>query len=297
MQIPISFELEYRGRDADDQVIDFYDVSQALLGFQRSLALTTHLVLNREIITQAPALRGARILCSPPEDGSWKIKAMVVLTSAYALTTTPKDTMLGNVVLSVYDYVVSESLGVHVDYNKSIGQLYEENELKQSDLQKIEEHHVDSLIEKCSTAITEMHRPISKNETAEVAQIRSIVGGREMTVAVPLSIETYHYIHEAFEADAPEVIEGRVSSYNSNTFKGRIFVFEEGRPVAFELSNACRTDSSVQLVVASLSVNAVREYNNEWSTVYCKVIRVTTRSGHLKRYIILEISHEPIPES
>lgn len=292
----VDFELKFGGGDTERHIIDFYDVSQALLGFQRSLALTTHLVLNHEIITQAPALKGARIYCSPPEDGSWKVNAMIILSGAYALTTAPKDTPLGNIVHSVYDYVVSESLGVHVDYDMSLGQLYEEAEANKVEIPRIEQHDVDSLIEKCSTAITEIHRPIFKNDSAERAQITSSVNGQKRPIGVPLDIVTYSYIKESFEADTPEIVEGRVSSYNSNTYKGRVYVAEEGRPVAFELSPNCRADYPVQLIVASLSANAVRDFRNEWSTVYCKVIRVTTRSGQLKKYFILELAHEPIDD-
>jgi hypothetical protein len=69
----IEITLSFNGGAADKNEINFYDVSQALIGFERSLALTTHLVLNGEIITQAPALKGAEILAIPPTEGSWKL--------------------------------------------------------------------------------------------------------------------------------------------------------------------------------------------------------------------------------
>jgi hypothetical protein len=78
MEELLELTLAYAGSEADNSEIDLYDVAQALIGFQRSLALTTHLVLNDEIITQAPFLKGARILAAPPEEGSWKITALVM---------------------------------------------------------------------------------------------------------------------------------------------------------------------------------------------------------------------------
>ena len=65
MKQVVTFRLSYEGNESDRQQIDLYDVSQALIGFQRSIALTTHLVINREVITQAPFLKGARILAAP----------------------------------------------------------------------------------------------------------------------------------------------------------------------------------------------------------------------------------------
>jgi hypothetical protein len=129
MAAVIPFELSFSGRLAEHQEIDFYDVAEALKGFQRSLALTTHLVLNGEVITQAPSLEGARILLLALEPGSWKATAVVMVgltTALYQLGTAPKDTPLGNLVSSAYDYVISETLGFHVDYDKTLGQQYEE---------------------------------------------------------------------------------------------------------------------------------------------------------------------------
>lgn len=77
----IQFTLSYQGARSDSHEIDLYDVSQALIGLQRSLALTTHLILNKEIITQSPALKGAYIYALPPEEGSWKLTAAIVIAS------------------------------------------------------------------------------------------------------------------------------------------------------------------------------------------------------------------------
>lgn len=100
-------------------------------------------------------------------------------------------------------------------------------------------------------------------------------------------------MREEITSPAIEIIEGKVSSYNSNTFKGRIYVLTEGRSVPFKLDIGCRSDLVVGLVVSSLGVNAVRNTNSEWSTIYCRVLRITTRNGTLKSYKIFEISNTP----
>ena len=74
----VRFTIAFTGNDADENILDLYDISQALVGLQRSLALTTHLILNDEIITQSPALKGARIYSLPAEPGSWKDRKSVV---------------------------------------------------------------------------------------------------------------------------------------------------------------------------------------------------------------------------
>lgn len=291
MQPVVKFCLSYGGNESDNQQIDLYDVSQALIGFQRSIALTTHLVINGEIITQAPALKGARILAAPAKEGSWEIVAALLVGGISAILLAPKDSLLGHIVHSVYDYVLFESLGVHADYEKSIGQMAEEYKRQSGKDLSIEQHKVDSLIEKCTTAITDIHRPISKSETATIAKIITIFPSEKIQVGPELTLETLDYICEEFTGNEPVVIEGRISSYNSNTYKGRIYVATEGRPIPFELEEFCRTNSVIGLVTSSLSASAVKDYENEGSTIYCRVFRNNSRSGHLKRYKIIEVSH------
>ena len=74
----IGFTLSYEGSLADDNEIDLYDLAQGIIGYQRSLALTTSLAINGDIITQAPKLKGARILTAPFQEGSFKIPSWVV---------------------------------------------------------------------------------------------------------------------------------------------------------------------------------------------------------------------------
>ncbi len=292
MSFDIQFALSYTGSNADEHEIDLYDVAYALVGFQRSLALTTHLVLNGEIITQSPSLKGAQIYALPPEDGSWVIKAGVVVSAVYALGTAPSNTPLGHLVHSVYDYVVSESLGFHVDYGKSLGQLFDEQKEKtKSDVPKLRESQVDSLIEKCSFALKEIHRPIYGSSNSAVgASITSTYSGRSKPLRAQFSMDTYNFIRETYVSKRPEVIEGRISSYNSNTFKGRIFVKAEGRPVAFELAENARNDRAVRLITNSLGVSALRDYENSQCTVYCRAFRNTSKAGHLKSFNIVEVS-------
>ena len=59
-----TFTLSYVGSEASHAEIDFYDVARAMLGFQRSLALTVHLVQNGEIITQANDSEIKLLTCS-----------------------------------------------------------------------------------------------------------------------------------------------------------------------------------------------------------------------------------------
>lgn len=285
------FNLSYTGSDADKHEIDFYDVGKALIGFQRSLALTTHLVLNDEVITQSPSLNGARIIALPPEEGSWTFAALIAFgaSAIYKLGTAPKDTPLGNIMHSAYDYVISETLGFHIDYDKSLGQQY--NALKaskQNELPILEQSRFDSVVEKCEVAVKDMHRPIVISETAEEAKITSSFGGKPRQMRNAMNAKTYEYVHTTIEGERPVEFTGRVSSYNINTFKGRIFIARENRPIPFELGDTAHGRRDISAIIDSMRMNA-RSRMPGRGEVTVKAFRRESRSGRLKGLFIVEV--------
>ena len=295
MQYPLVVSLSYKGNLADAHEIELYDVAQGLIGFQRSIALTTHLVLNGEIITQAPALKGAQILGLPAEEGSWKIKAAVVgaaLTGVYHVGTAPRETPLGHLVFSAYDYVLSETMGFHVDYEKSIGQLLEQHK-KQGGAKgdHLSQEKLDSLVEKCMSAVGEMHRPIVKQGTAREASVSARVGSLKFACDALLTKSSYEYLSETLVSELITDYVGRVSSYNTNTYKGRIYVPLLKRPIPFELLGDAKSYACVSLITRSLTVNGqdpkLRNLDDGLVKVY--VYPKTTRTGRIKGFEIVDV--------
>ena len=284
MGFDAEFSLTFDGARAERSEIDLYDVAYALIGFQRSLALTTHLVLNDQIITQSPSLKGAVIVARPPETGSWKIMTglTIVATGLFQLGTAPKDTPIGHLVYSAYDYVVKESLGVHVDFNKSLGQQYEELQAQGFKGHVLTESKMDSLIEKCETAIKEIHRPIFGEETATSANIAAHISGKTLPVGVLLDIGTFDYLRETIRDTSEANLVGRVTSYNSNTFKGRVFVLSEGRPVPFELMPAARGTDALTAITQSLSMNTLYPRNRKLGFFEFSAVPKRSRTGIIK---------------
>jgi hypothetical protein len=285
--VSVKFSLSFEGNEADDNQLDFYDAADALTGFQRSLALTTHLILNGEIITQAPALKGARILIKSPEQGSWKVVTTVgmIMAGAHQLGTAPRDTVLGNLVTSAYDYVINETLGFHVDFDSTLGQQYEDLQRQRRPIApKVSQSQMDSLIEKCESSVKEMHRPIYGSKTAETASITSIYR-RNVTKVAELDADTFDYVNLTMQVEQPITNTGRVSSYNINTYKGRIFLSTESRPIPFDLAENCRDVRSVQAVTESLQRNA-RDRLGADGEITFEAFRFESSTGRLKRLLI-----------
>lgn len=286
--MPVKAEFRFTGAEADRGLIEFYDVAQALIGFERSLAITTHAVINGEVITQAPSLKGARLLVEPPETGSWKIVAAIV-GSVWAAGQASHDSVVGHLMFSAYDYVVSSSLGVHVDFDKSIGQLIEEAKNKNVGFPKLTESRLDSVVEKCEVAIRDMHRPIIKSESAYNAHVNFLLPDGIKPIQAVLDHETYGYISKTEEM--PEAIEvsGFVTSYNVNTYKGRIFTVEDERPIPFEITEEGQNLNNIGLVASSLRSSALARSKGE-GKVYMLARKLVSPSGVIKKYIVFSVS-------
>ena len=146
----LQFTLSFQGNESNKHQMDLYDAALSLIGFQRTLALTTSLMLNGEIITQAPALKNATIMSTPPQQGSWEIIA-TIMVGGYYLLTAPKDSILGNLVYSAYDFVIKESLGFHPKLDESLVVQYEEfhkENHRPKRIAKLKQARLQSLTEK-----------------------------------------------------------------------------------------------------------------------------------------------------
>ncbi|PZP12673.1 MAG: hypothetical protein DI602_08500 [Aliarcobacter butzleri] len=291
--IILNFELSFEGSNSDKHFIDLYDVSEALKGFHRTLALTSHLMLHSEVITRAPFVKDINIFTHPPKEGSWKLIASLAIGGQFLMTglTSSQDTILGHLFFSAYDYVISESLGFNVDYNKTLGQLYLEHN-KDIKLPVITESQLDSVIEKVQDSITEMHRPIYKSNTAELLKIKAFSEDTNFNLSSVIDINSYHYIKENVIDGKIFTVTGVVTSYNSNTYRGRIFISEINRPIPFEFDSSLKKKiNSIKKVLKSLETHALKK---EHLNITMDVKTIKSRNGKLKAYLVQKIWKESL---
>lgn len=102
-------------------------------------------------------------MAAPPKSGSWEIPVLItfLVGAAYKAGTAPKDTPLGHLVRSAYDFVVAAAFGFHVDYEKSLGQQYEQLKSENAQVPVVRPSQLESAVEKCEVAIRDMHRPMT----------------------------------------------------------------------------------------------------------------------------------------
>jgi hypothetical protein len=283
--------LTYTGREADESQIDLYDAGHALVGLHRSLALTAHLIINNEIITQATSLKGVRIVSAPPQEGSWKTVALI-LGAIYAGGSVTKDSPVGNLVSSAYDYVIHETLGFHVDYNKTLGKQYEKYQETHPKIKRLPEYRFHSLCEKCESAIRDMHRPLYFSRTAELGKILSNAGPREKALGVDMNEETAEYLYTTVIRSGAEEYIGEVYAYHTATYKDRIYVRSVNRIIGFVLDESCRPPDDLFTITNSLTANAKRngEHFNQYSFIKFIALTFKSKSGRLKSFRITSVA-------
>lgn len=287
----IRLSLKFEGNETDDNLIDLYDLGQSLIGFQRFLAITTHLVLNDEVITQAPSLKNAKINALPARPGSYEVISIItgIGVAVYKIATAPKDTVLGNLVRSAYDYVIKESLGFHVDFDTTLGQQYKN--LTDSSIPMLTQNRFYSVIEKSQKAIVEMHRPIFASKSASSAKILFHSKDKMLIVGEELNKETYDYIHYTNNGEYPEKFEGYISSFNVNTYSGRIYTLSQMRPIPFVLNDNLKSQEILELITDSFAEN-VRgaEVNRHRGLLIFNAFVRRSRSGQIKNFLVIDVS-------
>lgn len=287
----LQFTLSFQGNESNKHQMDLYDAALSLIGFQRTLALTTSLMLNGEIITQAPALKNATIMSTPPQQGSWEIIA-TIMVGGYYLLTAPKDSILGNLVYSAYDFVIKESLGFHPKLDESLVVQYEEfhkENHRPKRIAKLNQARLQSLTEKCQNSIKDMHRPIYGKKTALSAEIKySSSNNQPKLVGTRLNIDTYASLIGLKKLNKIETFEGRISSYDVNTQKGKIFLKELCRTIPFELErNALTVTQRGALIDSLMSYQKVGSNINNFGFVKLVGYRFTNMQNDLKKLYII----------
>lgn len=281
----IEVTLRYDGGLADKHRLNFYDAAHALVGFERSLSLVTHFVINGEIITQAPALKGARIFTEAPEDGSWKVVALISV-GLLNIGSVGKDSPVGYAVTSMFDYVMHSTMGFHPDYNKTIQQQLAEHRSSNA----LSHGKLKSLVEKCERSVADMHRPIVASKTATKASTFGCVnkGDALIKLGPDMNAITYDYLIDERRSDQIEALQVKLSSYNINTFKGRVFVISEGRTIPFELTDLSKTPKQTSHITRSLRLNNANK-KDESSIINITAYRVESRNGRLKHMNVIGV--------
>jgi hypothetical protein len=134
-----------------------------------------------------------------------------------------------------------------------------------------------------------MHRPIVKSKTAVRAFVTPTVLGKKSDNLIEINTEIFDYLEYTIRDENEYSFQGIISSYNRNTFKGRVYVLTEARPIPFELSQDAHDVESITLIVQSLAASAISGGSNN-GVLFFRGFKSLSKSGRLKGIYIFEVS-------
>ncbi|QGY40230.1 hypothetical protein GM415_08855 [Pseudodesulfovibrio cashew] len=265
------------GTDATNSYIDLYDLSTALNGFHRSLAITGHYLFNDEIITRAPNAKGVRIITSPPVEGSFGIVA-TILGVATIIGLAPRDTPVGHAFGSLYAQIIFKCTGKQLDYSRFLGQ-------DKIDQVEIETSKLESLAQKVETSVKNIHRPIM----TQSALTSNIVVDEQPPIT--FDSQTLDLTNKLIIDTNPTQFTGRVAGYSANTRSGMIYSWEEKRAIPFELERGIDIDSSVLSKSLGLYDTVKSKHRKGAKSGFFKFLakKVTNQAGATRKYYITHI--------
>ena len=258
----LRIKFRYEHGTADTGRLDLYDASVALNGIARATSIVTHAFINGEVRSHGDAAHGAKFYINTPKRGSFIYEA--IIWSAGAIS--------GGV---FYDFV-------KYAFNEAVGKI-DNNENYSKALAKRIEPTIGELPAVLESPLSDMHRPIRKEPVITMDVTRP----RGATLA-SFDSETALYLLPQ-TIPAPHPIVGNVTKYNNLTGWGRFFDRLEGKTIPFNISLNSPERQRALVTWSQHENNMGRD-----GLLYLNADAVITPNGAIKRYIVKEVSDQPI---
>lgn len=259
----MDFTIEFYGQDADEHLLPAREAVLAMGGITKSFLIATEYLALKKVKQRYP-FHASEVYLAPPEEGSWKIKAVAVMSSM----------ALGVSSSAAWDfskYVWGQATGQPTEVTNDIA------------LKAINDAHgeTEAVVNNVRPHLRAAHDIIGAGANQVI-----IVGGTGNTVV--FDAETKAYVSsDGLDTDIQNKIVS-VGALNGNSRFGKIFDHELGHIVTIEVARDVSADTMIVLG------DGLGRYlrGDRTPTTY---IRYMTYRDHLDRptkYLILGATRE-----
>jgi len=261
-----TFKVTYDAGVRKFDGLDMYYGSKSLAAISEFLLLSIHAFLKEEIILQAPAAKGFKMVLQRAYAGSYDQIIQMIITDTETVSLM---TDLGK--SGLYDllkYMLCSLLGIPFVLNnrkakKKLNSLMQQNE----DLHK-----------RLESALMSAHLPVKHQGYSTVMML-----GR--TPIIKFDETTLSYLETEIVNPDTEVIPVAVSRFNARTGTGRFI--EDIASISHSFSPLFELSTYEKTIMADNLGKVARE---EFDPLNAIVTRVTSKDGRLKRYQLHGIS-------
>ncbi|WP_225042599.1 hypothetical protein [Xanthomonas campestris] len=262
----LTFKIKYSNGSRVFNGLDMYYGSHSLAAISEILLLSLHASIHGEVVVQAPAAKGFRLVLKKAQEGSLEQLIQLLVTdpdTVELLTDLTKD--------GIYDllkFLMSSCLGIpfvikNRKAKKKIQRLMSANEDLHGRLER---------------ALIQAHLPVKH-------QGLSVCLSMGRTPIITLDDETLNYLEtEVVDADS-EFIPVGVSRFNARTGTGRFITDIDS--ISHSFSPAIDLDDHQKTIMAD---NLGKVARGEFEPLNALVCRVNSTNGRLKRYQLHGIS-------
>ncbi|MEA9579853.1 hypothetical protein VC218_13380 [Xanthomonas nasturtii] len=262
----LTFKIKYSNGSKKFDGLDMYYGSHSLAAISEILLLSLHAGIHGEVVIQAPAAKGFRLVLKKSQEGSLEQLIQLLVTDPDTVELLADLTKDG--IYDVLKFLVSSCLGIpfvikNRKAKRRIQQLMRANEDLHGRLER---------------AFAQAHLPVKH-------QGLSVCLSMGRTAIITLDDETLNYLEtEVVETDS-EIIRVGVSRFNARTGTGRFITDIDS--ISHSFSPSIDLNDYQKTIMAD---NLGKVARGEFEPLNALVCRINSTNGRLKRYQLQGIS-------
>lgn len=245
-----------------------YYGADALSGFAEALAITTHAIVNNNVVTQTPAVKGFKLDFKEAHEGSYVQKINLEFTDAEAIRVINYLRPKGFIELLTFH--LASPLGLNPRIESDAAKRWHRTSMDDS----------EKLLDRLGGPLKKIHHPV-------YGQGYKVVLYKNRTTMLGFNENTFDYLTGSTVSERVEVVEAAVSRFNARTFTGRIIEEEDADSISFSPLKAGLVRPSRVILVNSLKDLT----EGRFTKVGLEVRRVLSRDGRTKHLIVQSV-HE-----
>ena len=263
-----TFNIKFDTGVSDFDGLNMYYGADALSGFAEALAITTHAIVNNNVVTQTPAVKGFKLDFKEAHDGSYIQKVSLEFTDAEAVRVVNHIGARGFIELLTFH--LASPLGLNPRIESAAAKRWHRSSMDDS----------EKLLDRLEGPLKRIHHPV-------YGQGYKVTLYKSRTTMLPFNEATFDYLTGSTVSEQVETIEAAVSRFNARTFTGRIIEEEDSDSISFSPLKAGLVRPSRVILVNSLKDLT----EGRFTKVGLEVRRVLSRDGRTKHLIVQSV-HE-----
>lgn len=262
----VTFVIRYHDGAAKFHGLNMYYGADSFGGMAEAVALTTHAIVNNEMLTQTPSTKGFSLDFKESHEGSYIQKFVLEFTDADAIKVVEHLRIEGFMELMTFH--LASPLGLKPKIESDAAKRWFRSYMDDS----------ESLLERLSRPLTRIHHPVS-GQGYQVTLIKS------RTAFLSFNERTLDYLSGSEISANVEELEMAVSRFNARTGTGRFIEGEQSDSISFSPMKAGLSKKARSLLANSLKDLA----EDVFTPLKVEVRRVLARDGRTKHLILQSV--------